>query len=236
MKSFCVEEKVFTFVPDYCLGIVIAEGIDNLGEQEEISAMLEDSVQRFAECYAGQDVRELPNVKAYRDAFRSLGMNPNKFMCSVEALTKRVQKGNRLPHINPIVDLGNALSVKYQLAMGAHDIDRMEPEGLAVRFSTEEDAFLPMGEAQPEAMPAGELVYVSGHTVKTRRWLWRQSDDGKITEETGTVFFPIDGFASINYDAVIQARDELANILHTVFGCRVKTAFIDRQHPSVDLI
>ena len=61
-------------------------------------------------------------------------------------------------------------------------------------------------------MPAGELVFVSGHTVKTRRWVWRQGDEGKITEETGTVFFPIDGFSSINFDAVIQVRDELENI------------------------
>lgn len=236
MKTFCVEEKVFEAVPDYCLGVVIAEGIDNRGTQPAIADKLDGSVREFAERFAGQDVRELPNVKAYREAFRSLDMNPNKFMCSIEALTKRVQKGNPLPHINPIVDLGNALSVKYQLALGAHDIDRMEPEGLAVRFSTEEDHFLPMGETQPEAMPAGELVYVSGHTVKTRRWLWRQSDDGKITEETATVFFPIDGFASVNRDVVLSARDELAETLKSIFGCRVSTAFVNREHTSVALL
>lgn len=33
MKAFTVEERVFTAVPDYCLGIVIADGIDNRGEQ-----------------------------------------------------------------------------------------------------------------------------------------------------------------------------------------------------------
>ena len=235
MKAFTVEERVFTAVPDYCLGIVIADGIDNRGEQPTIAAMLDSSVREFAERFTGQDIRELPNVKAYREAFRSLDMNPNKFMCSVEALTKRVQKGNPLPHINSLVDLGNALSVKYQLAMGAHDIDRMEPDGLAVRFSTEEDSFLPMGETQVETMPAGELVYVSGHTVKTRRWLWRQSDDGKITEETSIVFFPIDGFSPVNRDAVFQARDELSETLKSVFGCRVKTTFVDRKHSIVEL-
>ena len=236
MKVFTVEEKVFDRVPDYCLGVVIAEGIDNRGAQSAIAAMLDSSMQAFAERFAEQNVRELPNVKAYREAFRSLDMNPNKFMCSIEALTKRVQKGNPLPHINPIVDLGNALSVKYQLALGAHDIDQMEPDGLAVRFSTEQDSFLPMGETQPETMPAGELVYVSGHTVKTRRWLRRQSDDGKITEETATVFFPIDGFSSVNGDTVLQARDELAETLKSVFGCNVRTAFIDQQNPKTAIV
>ena len=85
-------------------------------------------------------------------------------------------------------------------------------------------------------MPAGELVYVSGHTVKTRRWLWRQSDDGKITEETATVFFPIDGFSSVNGDTVLQARDELAETLKSVFGCNVRTAFIDQQNPKTAIV
>ena len=236
MKKFVVEEKVFEMLPDYCLGIVIADGVDNGGEREIVKTMLDESVDAFARMYAGQDVRELPNIKACRDAFRSLGMNPNKFMCSIEALTKRVQKGGQLPHINPIVDLGNALSVKYQLPMGAHDIAQMEAEGLAVRFSTEQDTFLPMGETQAEVMPAGELVYVSGHTVKTRRWLWRQSDDGKITENTRSVFFPIDGFATVDFDAVMQARDELAAVLQMVFNCNVRTGLVDRENTSIDLL
>ncbi len=235
MKQFFVEEKVFEMLPDYCLGIVVANSVDNSAKKEMISAMLDQSVSEFAQNYVGQDIRELPNIKACRDAFRVLGMNPNKFMCSIEALTKRVQKGGQLPHINPIVDLGNALSVKYQLPMGAHDIEQMEAEGLAVRFSTEQDSFLPMGETQPEVMPDGELVYVSGHTVKTRRWLWRQSDDGKITENTKAVFFPIDGFASVNYDAVIRARDELAEVLQAVFGCVVRTGMINRQSPGISI-
>ena len=237
MKQFFVEEKVFEMLPDYCLGIVIADGVNNGGEKETIKTMLDESAAAFARTFAGQDIRERPNIKACRDAFRSLGMNPNKFMCSIEALTKRVQKGGQLPHINPIVDLGNALSVKYQLPMGAHDIAQMEAEGLAVRFSTEQDTFLPMGEIQAEVMPVGELVYVSGHTVKTRRWLWRQSDDGKITERTSSVFFPIDGFSSVNYDTVLQARDELAAVLESVFGCHhVITGMIDRQNPRMDLL
>ena len=234
MKRFVVEEKVFEMLPGYCLGIVIADGVDNDGEKEIVKTMLDESAAAFARTYAGQDIRELPNIKACRDAFRILGMNPNKFMCSIEALTKRVQKGGQLPHINPIVDLGNALSVKYQLPMGAHDIAQMEAEGLAVRFSTEQDTFLPMGETQAEVMPDGELVYVSGHTVKTRRWLWRQSDDGKITERTSSVFFPIDGFSSVNFDAVMTARDELAELLESAFGCNVKTGMIDQKNPSID--
>ena len=144
-----------------------------------------------------------------------------------------MQKGNRLPNINPIVDLGNALSLKYCLPMGAHDIEKLDGD-MTVRFSTAEDHFLPMGESEKEAMPDGELVYVSNHTVKTRRWIWRQSDDGKIDEKTGYIFYPIDGFTDANLENVKLATEELAKLLQEEFGCEVKTGFIDAEHKEVE--
>jgi DNA/RNA-binding domain of Phe-tRNA-synthetase-like protein len=171
------------------------------------------------------NLKEDPEILPYREAFYALGMNPNKFMCSIEALGKRVQKGNILPEINPIVDLGNAFSLKYSLPMGAHDIGKLDGD-LEVRFSTEEDTFLPMGETGTEKPGEGELVYVSGHTVKTRRWIWRQSDDGKITEDTKDVFFPIDGFIGKNDDRIMAAREELKQFIEEQFGCSASVGFL----------
>ena len=163
----------------------------------------------------------------------ALGMNPNKFMCSIESLMKRVQKSGALPHINTVVDLGNAFSLTYQLPMGAHDVDKLEGD-IQIRFSTPEDHFLPMGEEGMETMPAGELVYVSGHTVKTRRWIWRQSEDGKITGDTSHVFFPIDGFRNVNGADVLTARDALARLLEQDFGCQVVTGYVDSGNNVFD--
>ena len=77
-------------------------------------------------------------------------------------------------------------------------------------------------------------MYVSDHTVKTRRWIWRQSEDGKITEKTNHVFFPIDGFKDVNGEAAKEARDELAAFLRQEFSCEVWTGWMDREHPSFD--
>jgi DNA/RNA-binding domain of Phe-tRNA-synthetase-like protein len=234
MKQFIVAKDVFEKLPDYCVGVVVATGFDNHSENAAVAKMLDDEAERFAAEHAADNVRELTNIKACRDAFQVLGMNPNKFMCSIEALTKRVQKSGALPHINPVVDLGNAFSLRYQLPMGAHDIEKAEGD-IEIRFSTPEDHFLPMGETELEVMPEGELVYVSGHTVKTRRWIWRQSDDGKITEETSHVFFPIDGFGGVNRDDVLKARDELADLLAREFNCDIKIGFVDISANSMEI-
>ena len=235
MKKFTVDPAVFAKLPDYCLGVVVVEGFDNAAPCPAIDAMLDQSAADFAARHAGDNVRELPGVKACREAFQALSMNPNKFMVSIEALAKRVQKNGALPHINPLVDLGNALSLRHEVPMGAHDIDKMEPCGIAVRFAGEGDSFLPMGEEAVEVMPEGELCYVSAHTVKTRRWMWRQSEDGKITAETSHVFFPIDGFSSVNLDSVLAAREALAAFLRDELGLTVRLGFIDRDHPEMEI-
>lgn len=54
-------------------------------------------------------------------------------MCSIEALLTRIAKGKGFPHINAAVDLGNAVSIKHRLPMGAHDLDTIA-DGLDVRW------------------------------------------------------------------------------------------------------
>ena len=49
MKRFIVEEKVFEILPGYCLGLVVARGLDNARPSEVIGRMLEQSAVKFAE-------------------------------------------------------------------------------------------------------------------------------------------------------------------------------------------
>ena len=56
------------------------------------------------------------------------------------------------------------------------------------------DTFVPFGSDTAEIPHTGEIVYVSGSAVRTRRFIWRQSECGKMTATTRALF-PIDGFA-----------------------------------------
>ena len=234
MKKFYVDSKVFEVLPSYCLGIVVAEGINNKEPNAAITQMLNDEILKFHDAHQNDNIREIPNISAYREALQKVSINPNRYMCSIEALAKRVKKNASLPHINPIVDLGNAFSLEYVLPMGAHDIDRWESSDFAIRFAEPGDHFTPMGTKDIEVVPSGELIYVSGHTVKTRRWIWRQSEDGKITDETSWAFFPIDGFEEVNGDSVTSARDELAAFLVKEFDCKVKKGYVNKKNNTFE--
>ncbi|WP_432667024.1 phenylalanine--tRNA ligase beta subunit-related protein [Wukongibacter baidiensis] len=232
--KFKVYPELFEKMPDACFGVVVGYGIDNKIKNSEIEEMLGDEMKSLRERLEGQNLKEYEYIVPYRDAFRGLGINPNKFMSSIEAMAKRIVKGSNLPAINPVVDLVNALSLKYVLPMGAHDIDALEDE-IAVRFSVEGDTFIPLGSDEMENVEAGELVYADSKRIRTRRWIWRQSNRGRITDDSKNIFFPIDGFSSKNKENVLAAMELLANTLEQQFNCTTKKLFVDKDNNEVEI-
>ena len=225
-----VAPEVFEKLPAACFGAVAVRGLNNTRRIEELEQLLQGNIKACEAYFADKKPKETPDILPYRQAFRTLGINPNKFLCSIEALLTRIAKGKGFPCINAAVDLGNAISIGHRLPIGAHDIDSLEG-GLEVRPARAGDTFVAFGETETETPDPGEPVYVSGHTVRTRRWAWRQSEIGKITEDTTSVFFPIDGFTDVNLPEVLRARDEIAALLKQHFGCTAEVGLVDREHP-----
>lgn len=232
--KFTVSSEVFEKLDNVCFGVIVAKGIDNSLVKNDIVEKLDQSIKDCEDKFKDTKVKELEGILCYRDAFKELGINPNKFMSSIEAMLTRTSKGKGLPNISPIVDLGNAVSLKYMVPLGAHDIDTLDGD-IEVRFSKEGDGFIPLGTEETEILEDGELIYSAGDNVRTRRWIWRQSEQGKITNESKNIFFPIDGFADKNYESVISARDELASLLKEVFSCDVKVGFIDKNNTEFEI-
>lgn len=233
--KFVVYEEVFRALPAYCVGVVAASGIDNTKTDASVKEMFEHQMRRTTEALENQNLKEYPAILPYRDAMQTVGINPNKYPSSIEAMLKRVQKGHALASINTAVDISNTVSLKYLLPMGSHDMDALTGN-IAVRFSRPNEVFLPLGEEEEESVDAGDLVYCDEVRIRTRRWIWRQSDVGKITENTTRIFFPIDGFVGSNDAAVKAAAEELKQLLTAHFGCEVKSGFVDREHPEMDLL
>ena len=226
---FEIAEGVFELLPNGYFGVVAVKGMDNTREIPELEAMLQENIKVCEQDFEGVKVKNAEDITPYREAFRAMGINPNRYMCSIEALLDRIAKGKGFPHISPVVDLGNAVSIKYHLPIGAHDMATIE-EALEVRHTQPEDTFIPFGGGETEKPEEKEVVYVSSGQVRTRRWTWRQSEIGKITENTTDVLFPIDGFTDLNRDKVREAAEELAELAERFFGVKAQVGFIDREH------
>lgn len=231
---FTIAPEVFAQLPDACFGVVAVTGVDNRQQNAQIARLLGQAVEHCQSALEGVKIKEAPEILPYREAFRQLGINPNKYLCSIEALLTRIAKGKGMPCINTLVDMGNAVSLLHRLPIGAHDIATFQDDRLEVRPAAAGDSFVPFGGGEAELPDPGEVIYVSGGQVRTRRWTWRQSELGKITEETTGVLYPIDGFLSVNQAEVLAARDQLAQTARELLGAQVAVGFIHRENPQFE--
>lgn len=227
--KFYVTNEVFEKIPNAVFGLVSVYGVDNNANYPLIKKLLKENIESCEEYFENKIVKESEEVKFYRETFVNLGINPNKYMSSIEALLTRIAKKKGMPYINPVVDLGNAVSLNNYVPIGAHDIDTMKDNEFCVKVADSNDRFIPFGSTEEEQVDEGEVVYATLNEVRTRRWIWRQSERGKITEKTKNLLFIVDGFEE-NKEQVLKARDELNKYIEEMFGCVTKVGLIDKDN------
>ncbi|MEI6046047.1 MAG: tyrosine--tRNA ligase, partial [Chloroflexota bacterium] len=244
--EFSIAPQIFEKFPDYCVGGVIAAGIDNrqAGEisyrllQEAVAAVRpKPSTSEQPPIATWSDISAWQGIAAWREAFRLVGIKPSEYPSSIEALAKRVLRGDELPNINPAVNLSNAVAIKYLLPMGGHDLDQLVGS-FEVRLAHATDLFSPPDvkagdEGRVEHLLPGEPIYVDEAEVRTRRWVWRQGRKARVTPDSRNIFFPIDGFSSLNRAEVEAAASELAALLTAHLDAKCQTFFLDKTQPRV---
>jgi len=222
-----INRAVFEKKNDLVIAVVTAEGLNNSIDNNKIADFFNDAVTKQKETLNGQTAKNIYDFEQYHTAMRSFGINPSKYQISIEALLNRVSKSGNLASISPVVDLANAVSLKYLVPLGVHDIDSLVDD-LEIRFSNSGDIF---EDSEDKPNEGEELVYASGNTIRTRKWIWRQMPVGKISEKTTNIVFPIDGF-STNLETLFEARDFLAGSLKTFFGCKIRVGVIYKDSPA----
>ena len=231
---FRVAPELFECFPDAFIGIVAASGVPNDAPAPAIEAELRAAEAEARERLSGVELAAHPFIARWREAFKTAGLNPGKYKSSVEALLARVRKGSALPSLAPAVDLANVVSLRYMLPVGAHDVDRLAGD-LTVRRAEGGEPFHPIGGGPAETAEPGEIVYADAAEVRTRRWIWRQGDNAKVTSATHTVFFPIDGWLGLNEEGTREATRELARLLREHLGARTAVAFVHAANPEVQV-
>jgi len=93
-------------------------------------------------------VREDRTVRALRQFYWSIGIDPTKTRPSSEALLRRLLK-KELPMINNLVDAGNLASVRTIIPIGIYDMDRIKGD-LVLRSAGSGERFVGIGGVDSE--------------------------------------------------------------------------------------
>lgn len=105
-----------------------------------------------------------------------------------------------------MVDLYNAISLRYAIPVGGEDASAYEGPPQLVR-ATGDEGFDTMADGQPklETVDKGEVVWRDGRGVTCRRWNWRQGTRTRITEASTTLWFVLERLEPMPVDALLNA-------------------------------
>jgi DNA/RNA-binding domain of Phe-tRNA-synthetase-like protein len=233
--KYTVAQEIFEMYPGYLRGVVVAKGARN-GQEEraEIVQLLRAAEEEVRAMDNLEPVSSHPRIAAWRDAYRRFGTKPAKYHSSIEAMARRVRRGDHLPYINDVAALGNTFSLRHLLPVGAHDVGQVGGDLWLARARGDE-VFTPFGTDTVESPDPGEVVYIDGKTVLCRRWTWRQAEATKMTPQSSHVAVNVDGLPPVAVDEVERICEEMAGLIERFCGGDVACFYLREVSPVIEL-
>lgn len=163
------------------------------------------------------------HLASWGEAYSRFGAKPNRTPSSAQALKKRVEKDGRLPSINPLVDLYNAVSLRFAVPVGGENFDAyVGKPRLSVADGTEAFDTVMNGEAIVENPAKGEVIWRDDVGVTCRRWNWRQGTRTRLDTVGGRMWFILESLAAMPEEALEEAGNMLVGGLRELApGCDV---------------
>lgn len=227
MTIFRYHPDILTTFPQTVGGMVVIEDVNNardvpalqqafLTEQAAVRARIGDT-----------PLSELPSLAAWRAVFRRFGTDPTQYRSAPEALLRRLTKKEALPTINPLVDIGNLISIRYGVPVAVIDLQRVRGT-ITVRFAAGDETQRVLGQSG-DAVPApGEVIFTdAANALIARRWCWRQSVEHAAHSGTSAALVTIEAQHAAARADVQQAIDDISALLGEHVGGTLRHAMLD---------
>lgn len=225
MKKFIADPAFWALFPDAAIGVLAVEGVDEAArlspeQADEVARLLKEAnAAALGHLDEGVALSQNRPVAVWREAYQKFPTKKGA-RCSIEALLKRVSKGEPVGTIAPTVDITNAVSLKYALPIGVENLDAFDGD-LHLGVMEGGEAFLPIGADEPDPPRPGELAYYDGAGVVCRCWNWRDGQRTQVRDDTTAEFIAMECVDPDRLDALRAALDELAGLLERYVGAKV---------------
>lgn len=230
--KFTIHNDLLKKYPSTHVGLIFIKNCDNKVESPEIPFVLRESEKNLRNRLDGSELLSLPEIKLWRETYKSFGAKKGRRV-SIEAMAKRVAKGDELPSISPLVDLYNAVSLRYVFPCGGEDLDKVEGD-VVLGFANGTETFFKIGSAENEPPSLGEVVYKDDAGCLCRCWNWREADRTKLTENTQNAVLVIETLEAERGGDFVSAMTHLKDLVQVITGGQVETAVLSKENPSVE--
>lgn len=233
---YSIAPEIFERFPGYVRGVVIAYEVTNWPSPPELVQLMREAEVSVRARLNLDQIAEEPRIKSWREAYRAFGAKPSEFRSSIEAMARRALRGDELPSISALVDLGNIMSLRHILPAGGHAIDLLKGD-IELRFATGDEDFVAFGSEELEHPLPGEVIFVENatKTVLTRRWTWRQGKHTLLVPETTALEFNVDGLPPITRAEVEEASAEVAELIERFCGGTSRIDYLTAETARISL-
>ena len=232
MGKFEYDTEILARFPEVQAGVLFCRGISNQPTPEGLKERYFSEQETVLNQIGETPLSELESLAAWRSAFRQFGVNPTRYRSAVEALLRRLTKKGDIPSINTLVDIGNLVSIRYQIPVAVFDVERTRGT-IFVRFASGYEQFTPLFEKAYEHPEPEEVIFIDGNDlVAARRWCWRQSDQSASRMDTRSVMIVTEAHHPGAEQAVGQAVTDLEELVGEYLGGEFVSGIANSQSPA----
>jgi DNA/RNA-binding domain of Phe-tRNA-synthetase-like protein len=202
-----------------CIGIINNVHVEK--ENEQIQKLKEAVYEEVRTKYNIETLKDNPTVRAYRDFYWKLDIDPTKTRPSGEALLRRVLHEKELPRISTVVDAYNLASMKTIIPISGFGKDRLNPP-FWIRFAKNGEAFMGIGMNKPVTLTDNMLILADENQILCI-YPYRDSDHTKITEQTRNLLIVGYGAPGITEQQLKEAVETTISYIKLVSGGETET-------------
>ena len=239
MQQFIITEDFWAIFPKAEIAVILAKGIDNSEAnaapyRKEINQLLAESNETAKQYLTTEVFSENKVIAVWREAYQQFKTKKG-VRCSIEALLKRVEKGIGVSPINPLVDLYNAVSLRYGLPCGGEDTDTFVGD-LLLSKAVGGESFLALGDLENDNALPGEILYKDDEGAVCRCWNWRDGQRTMLTENTTNAFLIIESVDPERSDDLRAAAKTLKEYVEQYLGGEAEVLILDKDHREIAIM
>ncbi len=232
--NYSISQAIFNKYPGYVRGVVLAFDVHNGPSPKRLVQKLRQAEASVRNQVSIENITEHPRIKPWREAYKAFGAKPSEFRSSVEAMARRVLRNDQLPSINALVDIGNLVSLEHLVPVGGHSMDELIQD-ISLRLATGDEDFIPFGSTEIEHPLPGEVIFVEGNTVLTRRWTWRQANHTLTLPETHSIEINIDRLPPVELEEIHAIANEVMGLEEEFCGGKQRYEILSTSHMQMKL-
>lgn len=206
----CIIDKSIVGLGIKSIVIGIAKNIDPHAKLSDSFLKKQKKMEDWALQCDVDEVLNNPITQGYANLLQSVRRSIKKYPPTVPAFIRNIQRRGSMPHINSVIDIYNVESLHSLLAIGGHDLDKIDGQ-IEFTVNKEAGAFLPISSTEKYV---AETDYVYRDPKGIIAWLGvRDGENYKFDDGTKNAIFIIQGNANTSVEMRVEALKRIQSDL-----------------------